>query len=109
MRAFADRWIVPSQQDYVIVDEGELAGVVSLGMLRYLPKASWSSARLDRLVHRDPPQAWPDEPVEDVLQRMTERSLTVMPVMDRKSGKFLGAVTRQDILDLIIREARGED
>ena len=108
VRAFADRWIVPHQQDYVVVDKGELTGIVSLGMLRYLPKDSWSTTRVGRIVRRDPPCAWPDEPVEDVLQRMTERSLTVMPVMHRESGSFVGMVTSEDILDLIISEARGE-
>ena len=108
VRAFADRWIVPHQQDYVVVDKGELTGIVSLGMLRYLPKDSWSTTRVGRIVRRDPPCAWPDEPVEDVLQRMTERSLTVMPVMHRESGRFVGMVTSEDILDLIISEARGE-
>ena len=108
VRAFADRWIAPHQQDYVVVDKGELTGIVSLGMLRYLPKDSWSTTRLDRIVRRNPPNAWPDELVEDVLQRMTERSLTVMPVTHRESSKFVGMITSQDILDLIIAEARGE-
>ena len=108
VRAFADRWIVPYQQDYVIVDKGELAGIVSLSMLRYLPKDSWSTTRVGKIVRRSAPHAWPDEPVEDVLQRMTERSLTVMPVMERQSEKFVGMITSQDILELIIAEARGE-
>ena len=90
------------------MDKGELAGIVSLSMLRYLPKEAWSTTRVSKIVRRDPPQASPDEPVEDVLQRMTERSLTVIPVMDRESGKFLGAITSQEILDLIVAEARGE-
>ena len=60
MRAFADRWIVPSQQDYVIVNKGELAGIVSLSMLRYVPKASWSTMQLGKIVRRNPPLAWPD-------------------------------------------------
>ena len=108
VRAFADRWIAPHQQDYVIVDKGELAGIVSLRMLRYVPKETWSTTRLARIVRGDPPLAAPDEPVEDVLQRMTERSLTAMPVMERESGSFVGMVTSQDILDLIVADARGE-
>ena len=108
VRAFADRWIVPHQQDYVIADNGDLAGIVSLSMLRYVPKESWSTTRVGRIMRRNPPLASPDEPVEDVLQRMTERSLTAMPVMDRESGKFMGAITSQEILDLIVAEARGE-
>ena len=108
VRAFADRWIVPHQQDYVVVDKGELVGIVPLSMLRYVPKESWSTTRLDRVVRRNPPAAWPDEAVEDVLQRMTEQSLSVLPVMDRESEKFLGIITSQEILELIIAEARGE-
>ena len=108
VRAFADRWIVPHQQDYVIVDKSELAGIVSLRMLRYVPEETWSTTRLARIVRRGPPLASPDEPVEDALQRMTKRSLTVMPVMERESGSFVGMVTSQDILDLIIADARGE-
>ena len=108
VRAFADRWIVPHQHDYVVVDKGQLAGVVSLRMLRYVPKETWSTTRLARLVRSESPLAAPDEPVEDVLQRMTERSLTAMPVMERESGSFVGMVTSQDILDLIVADARGE-
>ena len=108
VRAFADRWIVPHQQDYVIADKGELAGIVSLGMLRYVPKESWTTTPLSRIVRRNPPVARPEEPVEDVLQRMTEKSLTVLPVVEPESGKFVGVITSQEILDLIISEARGE-
>ncbi len=107
VRAFADRWIVPHQQDFVVVDKGELTGIVSLGMLRYLPKGAWSNTKLGKMARRNPPCAHPDEPLEDVLQRMTERSLTVMPVVERESGKFVGAVSSRDILDLIIAEAQG--
>ncbi len=107
VRAFVDRWIVPHQQDYVVADKGKLAGIVSLGMLRYLPKGSWSTTELGKIVRRNTPRAHRDEPVEDVLQRMTERSLTVMPVVERESGKFVGAVSSRDILDLIIAEAQG--
>ena len=108
VRAFADRWIAPHQQDYVIVDKGELAGIVSLPMLRYVPKVTWSTTLLSRIVRPDPPSARADEPVEDVLQRMTERSLTAMPVMERESGGFVGMITSQDILELVIADARGE-
>ena len=38
VRAFVDRWVVPHQRDYVIVEQGRLLGTVALDMLRYLPK-----------------------------------------------------------------------
>ena len=108
VRAFADQWIVPHQQDYAVVEHGELTGIVSLSMLRYLPKESWSNTPLRKLARRKTLYAWPDEPVEDALQRMTEHSLTVIPVRDRESQKFLGVVNIRQILELITHEATGE-
>ena len=108
VRAFADRWIVPYQQDYVIADKDEFYGIVSLRMLRYLPKHAWSETRLAGIARRDTPKAWTQEPVEDALQRMTEKSLTVLPVIDEETRAFVGAITSQDVLEIITSEASGE-
>ena len=108
VRAFADQWIVPHQHDYAVVDKGELYGIVSLSMLRYLPKETWSKTPLRKLARPKTLHAWPDEPVEDALQQMTENSLTVIPVRDRESKKFLGVINIRQILELITREATGE-
>lgn len=109
VRDFVDRWVVPHQQDYVVEDrDGELSGIVSLSMLRYLPKDAWDRTPLRDVVRRTTPQAHPDELVEDVLQRMTENSISALPVIDRDSEKFLGMVTSLDILELVTHEARGE-
>ena len=107
VRDFADQWVVPAQQDYVIADKGELYGIVSLSMLRYLPKQSWPDTTLGTVVRRITPEAWSDEPVEDALQRMTENSLTALPVIERESGAFLGSITSQEILELITSEVLG--
>ena len=109
VRAFSDRWIVPHQQDYVVVDrDGSFSGIVSLSMLRFLPKEVWARTPIGNVVRHNTPRAWPDELVEDVLQRMTENSLSALPVMDRNTEEFLGMVTSLDILELIVLEARGE-
>ena len=103
VRDFADRWVVPQQQDYVVVDGDELVGVVSLGKLRYLPKSEWASTPLRNVVSREPPTASLDELIEDVLQRMTEHGLTVLPIVDEDTGAFRGSVTSREILNLIIQ------
>ena len=108
VRKFADSWIVPHQQDYVVVDRDALAGIVSLSKLRYLPRSSWTDTPLHGVLNYDTPRAWPDELIEDVLQRMTEHSLTVIPVVDRQSDRFIGSVTSRDITDMIVMDARGE-
>ena len=103
VRDFADRWVVPQQQDYVVVDGDELVGVVSLAKLRYLPKSEWASTPLRNVVSREPPTASLDEAIEDVLQRMTEHGLTVLPIVDEDTGAFRGSVTSREILNLIIQ------
>ena len=45
--------------------------------------------------------------MEDALQLMVENSLTAIPVMDRESKAFVGAITSQEILHLITAEIRG--
>ena len=105
VRDFTERWTTPNQHDYVVVDGDALAGIVSLSRLRYVPKGTWSETPLSRLTRAETPWAWPDEHVEEVLQRMTENSQSVIPVMERGSEKFLGAVTSHDIVELMISEA----
>ena len=108
VRDFTEQWIVPHQPHYVVADKEALVGVVSLEMLRYLPKDAWGKTQLDAVVRRQTPLAYPDEQVEDVLHRMSENSLSVMPVVERDSEKFLGAVTNSDIIQLMTMETMGE-
>ena len=108
VRNFVDNWVVPHQEDYVVANQGVLAGIVSLSKLRYLPKSSWRNATLDNVLSLQTPQAAPEDFVEDVLQRMKESSLTVMPVVNSETGEFIGTVTTHDILEILVFEARGE-
>lgn len=101
VRAFAATWLVPEQYDYVVVRDGELAGIVSLAMLRYLPRNEWEHTPLSRVLRRDTPYAYSHELVEDVLQRMTESGLNVLPVADRETGAFVGSISSHEIIELI--------
>ncbi len=108
VRDFADNWIVPHQEDYVVTDKGAFVGVVSLRKLRYLPKSSWNHTPLRNVLSHYMLNARLDEFIEDVLQRMTEGSLSVLPVVDGEKDEFIGSVASRDILDIIMMEARGE-
>ncbi len=101
VRDFADGWIVPNQHDYVVVDEGVPVGVLPLTRLIFLRKGSWETTQLSSVLRRNIP-TWPDEPIDDVLERMADNSLTIIPVMERESDKFLGTVTSHDVLDLMV-------
>ena len=105
VREFTERWTMPYQHDYVVVDSNSVAGIVSLVSLRYLPKGSWSHTPLAQVMRNEIPLAWPDEHIEDVLHRMTENSLSTIPVMERDSEKFLGAINSHDIVNLMVNEA----
>ena len=109
VRSFANDWLVPHHQDYLVVEEGTPVGVVSLTKLRFLRKGSWGDTPLREVLRRNVPQAWPDEPIDDVLERMATHSLTIIPIMDRDSGKFLGTVTSHDVLDLMVLMNEIED
>ena len=91
----------------MITDRDGFVGIVSLAMLRYLPKHAWSDTPLGRIARATTPNTWVDEPAEDALQLMAENSLTAIPVLDRESKAFVGSITSQDVLDLITTEVRG--
>ena len=104
VRDFTERWINPTQHDYPVVDSGLLVGMVSLANLRYVPAVSWDETKLSAVMRKETPHTTPDQPVEDALQLMTEHSLSALPVLEQNGDKFLGAVTRQGILDLMVME-----
>ena len=102
VRDFMDQWTVPNQHDYVVLDDGEMAGIVSVGRLRFVPKRSRPTRLLAKVLRRTRQEAYPEEAIDDVLKRMVNRSLTVMPVKEPDSGRFLGTVTSDDILGFVV-------
>ena len=109
VKAFTETWLLPEQHDYVVVDQGKLAGIVSLSMLRYLPRNEWEHTTLGRVLRQNTPFAYTDELVEDALQRMTENSLTVLPVADKETGELIGSVSSHEVLEMIVLTAKGHE
>lgn len=89
------------------MDEGAPIGTVSLPRLNlrrkllFWKRSSLGSAPLRAVMRRNPPKANPDELIDDVMERMTAHSLTVIPVHDQDSGQFLGMVCSNEILELL--------
>ena len=109
VRNFIDHWTTSEQHDYVVVDGNNLAGVVSLSFLRYLPRTQWSHTSLVDVLRQGTPTATPDELVEDTLERMLDSSLTVFPVVDPDTGDFRGSISSYEILEMILLTAGGRD
>ena len=108
VKGFAEDWLLQDQHDYIVVDHGELAGIVKVSMLRYLPRSEWDHTPLAQMLRHDMPAAHSDEFLEDVLQRMTESALIALPVTDAKTGKFIGSISSHEILEMLIFSAKGE-
>ncbi len=109
VKAFADNWLMPEQHDYVIVDNDNMSGVVSLSMLRYLPRNEWGRTPLKQVLRHNTPHASSDEFVEDALQTMTDSSLTVLPVRDTDTDEFIGSISSHEVIEMIVLTAKGRD
>ncbi len=109
VKAFAETWLLSDQHDYVVTDQGKFAGVVSLNLLRYLPRTEWEATSLERVMRKNTPNAYLDELVEDALERMTRNSLTVLPVVDRESGQFIGSIASHEVLEMVVASAQGHE
>ena len=109
VKTFAESWLLPEQHDYVVVDQGNLAGMVSLNMLRYLPRSEWAITPLSRVMRQNTPHAYLDELVEDALERMTKNSLTVLPVKDKETGEFIGSISSHEVLEMVVLTAQGHE
>ena len=109
VKTFAEGWLLPGQHDYVVAERGQLSGIVSLSMLRYLPRGEWEGTPLDRVLRKDTPQAHPEDFVEDALQQMTENSLTVLPVTDSNTGEFFGSISSHEVLEMVVLSAQGHE
>ena len=104
-----NNWTTSEQHDYLVVDGSDLAGIVSLNFLRYLPRSQWASTSLVEFMRQSTLTADPDELVEDTLQRMQESSVSVLPVIDPDTGEFQGSITSYEILEMILLTAGGRD
>lgn len=107
VNSFLSEWLVPGQTDYLIMDRGVPVGTVSLTRVNFRRRlffwrrGSFGETPMRRLMRRGPPHANPDEPIQDALGRMAESSMTIIPVMDRNTGQFLGMVSSNEILELV--------
>ena len=78
-------------------------------MLRYLPRNEWERTDLASVLRQTTPHANSNESVEDALQRMTDSSLTVLPVVDRETGEFIGSISSYEVLEMLVLNAQGHE
>jgi Kef-type K+ transport system membrane component KefB len=107
VQKFVDLWVVPEQHDYVVIDQSRsLAGIVSSHDLGRLPKDRWSATTLDRLVQPDTPTATLQEPLDDILERMADNRVSILPVVDPETGTLISSITTADVMGPVVGQKK---
>ena len=44
----------------------------------------------------------PNEPIDDALEKMVQRRITTIPVVDELTGELLGELTATDVYSLLL-------
>ncbi len=109
VKTFTEQWLLPEQHDYVVVDQGQLVGIVSISMLRYLPRSEWDTTTLTQTLRHNTPTATTEDYVEDALQTMIDNSITVLPVTDAETNQFIGSIASHEVLEMVVTEAQGHE
>ncbi len=86
--------------------DGGLAGIVTLGDVRRLPREDWPQARVTDIMTRfaDLATIGPEAPLLDALRLIQERDVDQLPVLEDQDRMPMGIITRRGILRLM--EAR---
>jgi len=95
----------------VVDTQGRLTGVVTRGDIHEQVELGGESAlekRLSELAHSSVVAAYPDEPLRIVVQRMAEKGITRLPVIERDSRKLLGLLSLDDLLKARTRHLEEE-
>ncbi len=50
--------------------------------------------------------AFPNESLDDIVRRMANHNLTVLPVVENASGELIGSITNSDVVASIIGERK---
>ena len=99
-----ERMLRGEERSYLVRhDDGGLAGLVTLGDVRRLPREDWPEARVTDIMTRYGELATigPNEPLADALRLLQAREVGQLPVVEAEGRVPVGMVTRRGILRLI--------
>jgi chloride channel protein, CIC family len=82
----------------VLNSEGILEGIVRRSDLARHQEETESNAPLAEILESVKARAYPDEPLQAVVDGMAEKEVTSMPVVDPQSDKVLGVISLEDML-----------
>jgi Zn-dependent protease/CBS domain-containing protein len=95
-------YILPSgNRCFMVVDDGQLAGVVSLHELKALPREKWSQTTVADAMKRieELKKISPDDSVQEVLKIMDDQKINQVPVVE--GNRLIGIITRERLLNIL--------
>jgi CBS domain-containing protein len=86
---------------HIVTGNGVPVGLVTLHAVRDLPREEWSNTSVQATMRKVDEIQWaaPAEPVLGILNRMRERDINQMPVLEE--GRIVGIVARDAILRVL--------
>jgi len=76
----------------VVMDDGQLLGVVSLADLAKVEPAEQATTRAEQVMTRDPVTVTTGDSLETALARLIERRVSWLPVLDADGGRRLAGI-----------------
>ena len=91
---------------FVVADEGELKGILTLHNIKSVPQQSWDTTQVKEIMTPVDKLkvARPDQEALNILEQMVENDINQMPVV--REGRVIGLVNRDSLLGFL--RARSE-
>ncbi len=107
VRRAVDYLLAGFQQDFPVVDNGRVAGVLTRSDLLHALARRGQEARVDDVMHRDIETADPRDMLEGALGRLRQRGSDTLLVV--QNGQLVGLVTKDNLGELLmVQQALGK-
>ena len=99
-----DYIINSGQHCFVVIEDGKLQGIVTLGDIQ-IPRKRWDATRISEIMTpaSELKTAHPDQPAVDLLEQMDECNIDQIPVLE--NGKIIGMVERDRLIRFLTARA----
>jgi CBS domain-containing protein len=109
LETFVQEWLMRSdERAFPVVDDGmRLAGLVTIGDVRAVPRAAWPTTRVGDVMTRAERLviAAPREDLAEAMEKLARADVSQLPVMD--GPQLVGVLTRTDVARWIELHAQG--
>jgi CIC family chloride channel protein len=90
---------------FPVVDKDGLVGTISVNEIKGIPKEKRYETKVIDVCNKDIPSAYPDTPVQEVLDMMRVAGVPRVPIVDRsKPKRIIGILSETDILAALEKE-----